>query len=124
MAESNKLTLEDVEKFELDDIKKLTDAEVEQLDGEMQAAIKEKIGMANFRTYVMGEGRRKARIAAKALENGHVQRNAGTVQEIKAGIETEKAAPAKKVEPSKESAPPKKVETEKESEKGAPAKEE
>lgn len=101
MAEPKKLTLEDVKKFELNDIKKLTDAEVEQLDGEMQAIIKEKIGMTNFRTYIMGEGRRKARVAAKALENGHVQRNAGMVQEIKAGIETEKATPAKKVEPPK-----------------------
>ena len=123
MAEPTNLTLEEVKGFDLEDVKKLTDEQVEQLDGPMQAAIKEKIGMANFRTYIMGEGRTKARVAEQAAKNGHVLRNAGTPQLIKVGTETEKEIPAKKVEapdskkveaPAKDVAPTKKEETKEE----------
>lgn len=95
MAEEKKLTLEEVEKFEIKDIEELSDAQVEQLDGPMQAAIKAKIGMKNFRHLIMGEGRTKAKLAKAAAKKGLVIKNSDASQDIKVGIETEKKAPAK-----------------------------
>lgn len=106
MADEKKLTLEDVEKFDLKDIESLTDAQVEELDGPMQAAIKDKIGMNRFRDLIMGEGRTKARLRKAAEEKGISLKNAGgSTQEIKAGIaeETKTPPPAKKDPDPKES---------------------